>query len=112
YYQRGYYGGGYYGGGASLRLQVNPSNAEVFIDGYFAGVVDDFDGFFQRLDLAPGEHDIELYLPGHRSVHQKVYLQPGRTFRVKYTMPPLQAGDPEPVRPAATAPAPQPDRDR
>ena len=101
-YQRGYYGGG-----ASLKLEVTPKEAQVFVDGYYAGVVDDFDGIFQSLDLAPGEHDVQLYLPGYRSVQQKVYLQPGKTFRVKYALEPLRPGDPEPVRPEATAPPPQ-----
>jgi hypothetical protein len=80
----------------------------VFIDGYYAGTVDDFDGFFQRLNIGPGEHDLELYLAGHRSAQQKVYLQPGRTFRVRHTMEALRQGDPEPVRPAAAAPTPAP----
>jgi hypothetical protein len=102
-YQRGYYGGG-----ASLKLEVTPKNAQVFVDGYYAGVVDDFDGIFQSLDLAPGEHEVQLYLPGYRSIEQKVYLQPGKTFRVRYTMEPLRPGDPEPVRPEATAPPPPP----
>ena len=66
------YGGGYYDD-ASLRLQVSPRETEVFVDGYFAGTVDDFDGTFQRLHLEPGDHDLELYLPGHRSFQQKVY---------------------------------------
>jgi len=66
---------------------------------------DDFDGFYQRLNLEPGEHDLELYLPGHRSAQQKVYLQPGKTFRVRHAMEPLRPGDPEPVRPAG-GPAP------
>jgi hypothetical protein len=95
----------YYGGGASLRLQVSPNETEVFIDGYYAGTVDDFDGFFQRLNLEPGEHDLELYLPGHRSAQQKVYLQPGKTFRVRHDMELLRPGDAEPVRPAG-GPAP------
>ena len=106
----GYYGYQapyYYGGGAALRLQVTPRETEVFIDGYYAGTVDNFDGFFQRLNLEPGEHDLELYLPGHRSTQQKVYLQPGKTFRVRHTMEALQPGDPEPVRPAGN-PAPSP----
>jgi hypothetical protein len=92
---------------ASLRLQVEPKETEVFIDGYFAGTVDDFDGFFQRLHLEPGEHDVELYLPGHRSVRQKIYLQPTGTFRVKHTMEPVGAGetpDPRPVPPAGAPP--------
>src|SRR5678816_2017038 len=58
---------------ASLRLKVNPRDAEVFVDGYYAGTVDDFDGTFQRLHVGPGEHDLELFMPGHRSYQQKVY---------------------------------------
>jgi hypothetical protein len=105
YAQWPYYGYGYgYGLSAALRLQVAPRETEVFIDGYYAGTVDDFDGFFQRLHLEPGDHDLELYLPGHRSLQQKVYLQPGRTFRLRHTMEPLVAGETPPVRPAGAAP--------
>ncbi len=65
----GYYGSyGGYGGGyeatGSLRLKIKPSDAHVFVDGYFAGTVDDFDGLFQRLKLRPGAHKIEVSAPG------------------------------------------------
>jgi hypothetical protein len=105
-YYRGYqyYGGRYYDLSSSLRLQVTPREAEVFIDGYFAGNVDNFDGVFQRLHLEPGEHDLELFMPGHRSFTQKIYLQPFSTFRVRHTMEPLGAGEPEPTRPANATP--------
>jgi len=105
YYSQWYppYAYGYsYDISGSLRLQVTPREAEVFVDGYYAGTVDNFDGIFQRLHLEPGEHDLELYLPGHRSVQQKVYLQPGRTFSVRHTLAPLAPGDAEPVRPTGT----------
>ena len=83
--------------GASLRIQAEPRETEVFVDGYYAGSVDDFDGFFQRLHLEPGEHEVTLYLGGHRTERQRVYLQPGRTFRIRHTMEPLPAGSaPEP----------------
>jgi hypothetical protein len=100
----------YYDPYAGLKLQVTPRQTEVFVDGYFAGVVDNFDGTFQRLDLAPGEHDVELYLPGHRPVHQQLYLQPGRTSKVKLTMQPLGAGEPEPQRPVGQPPPQQPEQ--
>ena len=52
YYGR-VYGGpvSLYGGGGRLnygdvRLQVRPRGAAVYVDGYYAGVVDDFDGVF------------------------------------------------------------------
>jgi hypothetical protein len=62
----GYYGGyGYmgvvpgqaYGG---VRIKGAPRDAQVYVDGYYAGVVDDFDGTFQRLNLEPGAHHIEV----------------------------------------------------
>jgi hypothetical protein len=90
---------------AAVRLQVSPRETEVFVDGYYAGTVDDYDGFFQRLRVEPGEHDLTLYLEGHRSVTQKILLQPGATFRVRHTMEPLAAGEAPPPRPAA-APGP------
>ena len=93
---------------SALRFQVTPENAEVFLDGYYVGTVDDFDGMFQRLHLAPGEHDVELYLSGYRSVRQKILVQPGATFRVRYTMEELKAGDTPDPRPVVPNPPPPP----
>ena len=91
---------------ASLRIQVTPREAGVFIDGYYSGTVDDFDGMFQRLNLDRGEHELTLYLDGYRTVRQKVFLQPNRTFRVTYTMEKLQAGEVQEPRPTPSAPFP------
>jgi len=86
-------------------VSSHPENAEIFLDGYYVGTADDFDGMFQRLRLAPGEHDIELYLSGYRSVRQKILVQPGATFRVRYSMEALKPGDTSDPRPVAPAPA-------
>lgn len=100
------YGVGY--ADSSLRLQVEPKETEVFIDGYYAGTVDDFDGFFQRLRLEPGEHEIQLYLAGHRTMRQKLYLQPTDTFRVRHTMQPVGPGEtPDPRPDPPPSPPPQ-----
>ena len=101
-----YYGYGYgqfYDGSSSLRVQVSPHETEVFVDGYYAGTVDDFDGFLQRLHLGQGEHEVTLYLAGHRTITQKIFLQPGKTFRIRHTMEPLPAGTPPEPRPVAPA---------
>ena len=66
---------------SSLQLQVTPRETEVFVDGYFAGRVDDFDGRFQRLHIQPGEHDLTLYLDGHRKVTQTILIRPRSSFR-------------------------------
>src|SRR5262249_41230796 len=66
-------------------------------DGYYAGVVDDFDGMLQRLHVEPGQHEIVLYRDGLRTVHQRVYLTRDRTFKIKLQMEPLGPGEaPEP----------------
>jgi hypothetical protein len=54
--------------------------------------------------VSPGQHDLELYLDGFRTVKQQVYLQPGTTFKVRYTMQKLQAGETAEERPAPPAP--------
>jgi hypothetical protein len=89
---------------ASVRLEVKPKEAEVYVDGYYAGIVDDFDGTFQRLRVDPGDHEIELWLDGYRTVRQKVYLTPDNTFRIKYQMERLASGQapepkPQPIEP-------------
>ena len=100
--------GGAYDLTSSVRLQVSPKEADVFVDGYYAGQVDEFDGTFQRLRVEPGEHEIQLFLPGHRLYTQKVYLQPGNTFKVRHTMERVAAGEAEPLRPIGDAPARNP----
>ena len=120
YYGYGYpyYWGGYYrrydpsDALGAARLQVTPRETEVFVDGYFAGVVDDFDGFAQRLRLEPGEHEVTLFLEGHRPLTRKMLFTVGQTFKVQHEMEPLGAGEPAPQRPVPTAKPPAPARTR
>ena len=96
---------------SSVRFQVSPKAAEIYVDGYYAGTVDDFDGAFQRLRLEPGGHEFVLWAPGFRSVSTKVLLQPNQTFRMKQAMEPLRAGeaqDPKPTAPPRPTPPSRP----
>jgi hypothetical protein len=84
YYPAGYgYGGGGYGyrdaGYGGVRIQGAVRNAEVLVDGYYAGIVDDFDGPFQRLELEGGAHSIEIRAPGFPPLTYDVNVQPGQT---------------------------------
>jgi PEGA domain-containing protein len=96
-----------YDDSADLRVQVSPKNAAVYVDGYYAGIVDDFDGFFQRLNVPPGAHELTLFLDGYRTVHQQLYLAPRSTFRVRYTMEHLAAGETS-EKPVLAPPVPEP----
>ena len=108
-----FYGGYYYRERGSVRLQVKPVETEVYVDGYYAGVVDSFDGFFQRLSLPPGQHDIELRLEGYRSIQEPVYLTIGQSYRIQHEMEPLGPGETTPPPPTPrvepdVGPAPEP----
>jgi hypothetical protein len=92
YYPRYYYDYDSYPTHASIRLLVEPSDAEVYVDDYYAGVVDDFDGVFQRLHLTPGAHEITLRLGGYQTWSAEVYAEPGRTLRVHHDMIPGASG--------------------
>jgi hypothetical protein len=90
-----YYGAAYARYEADLRVNVRPNNAGVFVDGYFAGQVDDFDGVFQRLHLEPGQHEVVVYLQGHRSIRERLYFSPNSTRKISGTLEPLRAGEPD-----------------
>jgi hypothetical protein len=80
----GAYGFGYYdplyGGGptftqtvvaydeGSLRLKITPRDAEVYVDGNYVGIVDDFDGIFQKLHISGGAHRIEVRAAGYETL--------------------------------------------
>jgi hypothetical protein len=88
---------------SSVRLEVTPRDAEVYVDGYAAGRVDDFDGIFQRLRLRPGSHEIVIYLSGYRTIRQNLYLNPRSDQKVKYTLERLAAGEVSEPPPAPRA---------
>src|SRR6187401_1786373 len=68
----GYYGYGYYGNWASVRIEAQPKTAEVFVDGSPAGIVDNFDSWYQNLNLMPGQHDLAIYMTGFRTLHRNM----------------------------------------
>jgi hypothetical protein len=92
-YQAG--GGGSYGGSSgsgyrgvgSLRLKVKPSDAQVYVDGYYMGIVDSFDGSFQKLTVEEGAHKVEVKAEGYKPVQFDVMVVPGETVTYKGELP-------------------------
>jgi hypothetical protein len=62
-------------GAASLRVNFQPTDADVYVDGALAGRVADFDGIFQRLHLLPGNHVITISRAGFRAERHTVNLR-------------------------------------
>ncbi len=100
----GYWGGPYWGypypysgrgydyNDAQLRLEGKPKQAQVYLDGYYVGIVDDFDGIFERLRFKPGDHELVLYLEGYETVKQNVRVGQRQEAKIKFQMTPLAAG--------------------
>ena len=106
------YPGYYYGPAwASARIDVKPREAQVYLYGYFVGVVDQFDGVFQRLDVPAGEHEISVYLQGYRTYRQKTLFRPGEGYHFKAILEPLAAGAPAEAAPQPSSTGPDPYRD-
>ncbi|MEP6592909.1 MAG: PEGA domain-containing protein [Acidobacteriota bacterium] len=83
YEQGGYGSSGQYRGVGSLRLKVKPSDAQVYVDGYYTGVVDSFDGAFQRLTIEAGAHKVEVRADGYEPVQVDVMVLPDETITYK-----------------------------
>ncbi len=70
----------------SLRLKINPKQAQIFVDGYFVGIVDSYDGAFQKLGIDGGGHKIELKADGYEPLEFEVLITPGETVTYKGEM--------------------------
>ena len=85
---------------SDVRILVKPKDASVYVDGYFAGRVEEFDGAFQRLHVVPGHHEITIYLEGYRSLKQRLYLSTRSSRKIEGTLErlaPGEANEPEPA---------------
>jgi hypothetical protein len=51
-----------------VTLEITPGTAEVYADGDFVGVVDDFSASTPGLTLSPGRHHIEVRAPGYATM--------------------------------------------
>ena len=107
-----YYGASYARYESDLRVNVKPNDASVFVDGYFAGQVDDFDGVFQRLHLEPGQHEIVVYLQGHRSIRERLYFSPNSVRKLSGTLDRLAPGESDEGPPVPLNPPQPPDPGR
>lgn len=67
----------------SVRIKANVSEAKVYVDGALAGLVDEFDGLKDHLELATGKHTIELRAEGYTTASAEVEISKGKTKTVR-----------------------------
>jgi hypothetical protein len=70
----------------NLALHVEPANAQVFVDGYFLGLAEDFDSDRGELALEAGAHKVQLTASGYESVTLEVELASNETVTYQNAM--------------------------
>ena len=77
----------WYRDNGSLRLKIDPRQAQIYVDGYYVGLVDDYDGAFQKLGIEGGGRQVELKADGYEPLFQfEVIITPGQTVTYKGEM--------------------------
>jgi hypothetical protein len=75
-YPYGYYG--YAPATGAVKFDTRVKDAEVYIDGAYAGTV----GKLKTMQLRPGRYDIEVRAPGRTQFDKKVYVAAGKTLHL------------------------------
>jgi len=68
---------------STLKLDIKPNRAAVFLDERYVGHAGEFGGKFRSMKIAPGKHRIRVELPGYRTFVTEVDLLPNQETQVK-----------------------------
>ena len=79
-----------------IKIEVTPDRAAVFVDGHFAGTVNQFRGAGRAMLVAPGNHHIKIDLVGYQPFETDVTLLAKQKITVKTDLLPgtVQQADP------------------
>jgi hypothetical protein len=74
---------GQYGG---LSFQMTPDTAQIYVDGVYVGIANQFSATAQPLTLTPGAHHVEVRADGYQSMVFNVNVAPGQVIPYQGTM--------------------------
>lgn len=93
----------------SLSLLTTPPSAQVFVDGFYAGLAEEFGYSGRPMTVPAGPHRVELRAAGYETLSFNVMVEPNGIVRYRGDMQRLQPGAPAvaaaPVAAPAAAPA-------
>ncbi len=99
---------------ATVKIEVNPNRAAVFVDGQFVGHVGEFEGAGRGMLVAPGAHKIRVALPGYQTFETEINALANQKVEVKTDLVKSNSVVEDPMlNPAGSdhaAPPPPPDR--
>jgi hypothetical protein len=84
----------YYGYG-EVKLDVKPKDAQVFVDGDYVGTVDDFNSWYQHMNVEPGKHRIVIRQQGYAPYTMDLRVLPGQNYKIQQQMHPGNDAIPE-----------------
>jgi hypothetical protein len=86
-----------------LRFETSSGWAQVFVDGNYVGIVDDFGLRGRPLDLTVGPHHVELHATGYATVTFDVNIAANQVSRYRGDLQPLTAPALMPSGPSGTS---------
>ena len=69
-----------------VQLDVQPWRAQVYVDGAYVGVVDDFKGYYRHLELGAGPHVIMIVMPDYDPLIVDMLVSPGQVTTYRGTL--------------------------
>ncbi len=76
-------------------LNVKPKDTQVYLDGRYVGVTDNFDGFPRYLWLKEGTYEVVFYNDGYRTVVRDLAIYPGVVIDVRERLMPGKSVSPK-----------------
>ena len=69
-----------------VQLDVQPWRAQVYVDGAYVGLVDDFKGYYHHLEIGAGPHVIVIVMPGYDPLIVDTLVSPGQVTTYRGTL--------------------------
>jgi PEGA domain len=89
----------------ALRFETTPGSAQVYVDGYYVGLVDDFGLEGRALELEAGPHRVEVRESGYATLGFEVNIGVNQTTRYRGDLERVAA--PQPLQPPAIRSTPK-----
>ena len=68
---------------AVVKTDVEPEEAQVFLDGKYIGSADDFDGYPDFLYLGPGKYQLEFRIPNYMTFATELDVTAGQQLKIE-----------------------------
>jgi hypothetical protein len=69
-----------------LRLNVEPSDAAVYVDNRFVGTAEEVNSLERGVSVSPGKHTVTVSRPGFRDKISDITVEPGKTETLEFSL--------------------------